>query len=210
MPAPAAFVTVAMVALGAVVSLRALRTNVREVIQDGVRAGSRREGRLARAMVVTQVTTVTILMFVGVLSGVVARRVVTLDPGYDPARLLQVELIPPAERFATEEARDGVFRNAQARLADDAAVEGVLLQTTLAGRDSGATFALRAADRETAVAPAHVVATFGAPSTLGIAAVQGRLLGARDDRRHPPVAVISQALAARQWPGRSPSASRCA
>jgi putative ABC transport system permease protein len=113
-------------------------------------------------------------------------------------------LSPPAERVATAAARDAVFRDAQARLSEDAAVEGVLLRTTLAGRDSGATFAVRAADRETAVAPAHVVATFGAASTLGIAAVQGRLLDARDDRRHPPVAVISQALAARQWPGRSP------
>lgn len=203
-----AFVTVAMVALGAVVSVRALRTNVREVMQDGARAGARHEGRLARAMVVTQVTTVTILMFVGVLSGVVARRVVTLDPGYDPARLLQVELSPPAERFATGDARTAVFRDAHARLAEAAAIEGVLLRATLAGRDGGATFAVRApgtaAVPGTAATPAHVVATLGAVSTLGIAAVQGRLLDATDDARHPPVAVVSRALAARQWPGRSP------
>lgn len=199
-----AFVTLAMIALGAVVSVRSMRTNVREVMQDGARTGARREGRLARAMVVTQVATVTILMFAGVLSGVVARRVVTLDPGYDPARLLQVDLTPPAERFAPGDPRDAVFRDAQARLAEEAAVEGVLLRATLAGRDAGATFMVRAADRETAAAPAHVLATLGAVSTLGIAPVQGRLLEARDDRRHPPVAVISQALAARQWPGRSP------
>ena len=199
-----AFVTVAMIALGAVVAARAMRTNVREVLQDGARTGARREGRLARAMVVTQVTTVTILMFAGVLSGLVARRVVTLDPGYDPARLLQVDLTPPATRFPAGEARDAVFRDAQARLAEDGAVEGVLLRATLAGRDGGATFTVRGADRETAAAPAHVVATLGAVSTLGIAPIQGRLLDAGDDRRHPPVAVISQALAARQWPGRSP------
>ena len=200
-----AFVTVAIAALGSVVSLRALRTNVREVMQDGsARAGSRREGRLARAMVVTQVTTVTVLMFVGVLAAVMARRVVTVDPGYDPARLLQVELNPSAERFADVEARDGVFRSAQARLAEDPATAGVLLRNRLAGRDEGATFALRPADPATAVPPAHVLATLGPVSTLGIAVVQGRLLDDADDRRHPPVAVISQALAARQWPGRSP------
>ena len=200
-----AFVTVAIAALGSVVSVRALRTNVREVMQDGsARAGSRREGRLARTMVVTQVTTVTVLMFVGVLAGVMARRVVSIDPGYDPARLLQVELSPSAERFATTAARDGVFRDAQARLAEDAAVSGVLLRARLAGRDEGATFAVRAAHPPTAVPPAHVLATLGPVSTLGITIVQGRLLADSDDRRHPPVAVISQALAARQWPGRSP------
>jgi predicted permease len=200
-----AFVTIAMTALGVVVSLRAVRTNVREVMQDGsARAGARREGRLARAMVVTQVTTVTILMFVGVLSGIVARRVVMLDPGYDPARLLQVELSPPVERFPTVDARAGVFRSVRAALAEDAAVSGILLRTRLAGRDEGATFTVRAADAGTAVAPAHVLATLGSVSTLGIAVVQGRLLGDADDRRQPPVAMISQALAARQWPGRSP------
>jgi predicted permease len=200
-----AFVTLAIAALGSIVSVRALRTNVREVMQDGsARAGSRREGRLARAMVVTQVTTVTILMFVGVLAGVMARRIVTIDPGYDPARLLQVELSPSAERFATAAARDGVFRDAQARLAEDTATAGALLRTRLAGRDGGPTFAVRTADPASAVAPAHVLATLGAVSTLGITVVQGRLLGVDDDRRHPPVAVISQALAARQWPGRSP------
>ena len=72
-----AFVTVAIAVLGSVVSLRAIRTNVREVMQDGsARSGSRREGRLARVLVATQVTTVTVLMFVGVLSGVMAQRVV--------------------------------------------------------------------------------------------------------------------------------------
>jgi predicted permease len=200
-----AFVTVAIAALGAVVSLRATRTNVRDVLQDGsARGGSRRDGRLARALVVTQVTTVTILMFAGVLSGVVAHRVLTLDPGYDPTRVLQVDLTPPAERFATVDARAAVFRDVHARLAEDGALSGVLLRKRLAARDSGGTFALHTSDPATASAPAHVLATLGAMSTLGIDLVQGRALDVSDDRRQAPVVAISRALAARQWPGRSP------
>src|SRR5688500_7115307 len=46
------FITVAIAVLGSVVSVRAVRTNVREVMQDsGARGGSRREGRLTRALV---------------------------------------------------------------------------------------------------------------------------------------------------------------
>lgn len=203
--AAGAFVTVAMTALGVVISMRALRTNVREVMQDGgARSGGRRDGRLARAMVVTQVTTVTILMFVGVLAGVLARRIVTIDPGYDPARLLQVELTPPAERFATPSARDAAFQSAISQLGDDGAIERVLLRTTLAGRDEGPTFTIREGEVGTAVPPAHVMAILGDTATLGIHAVQGRLLVPGDDRSHPPVAVISRALALRQWRGRSP------
>jgi hypothetical protein len=174
-------------------------------MQDGTaRAGAGRGGRLARLMVVTQVTTVTILMFAGVLSAVLARRIVTIDPGYDPARLLQVELTPPAERFATPTARDAIFTAALSGLAEDPAVTGVLLRSTLAGRDAGATFAVRERATGAAVPPAHVIATLGDPATLGIRAVRGRLLDAGDDRAHPPVALISHALAARQWGSRSP------
>lgn len=59
-----AFVTVAIAVLGSAVSLRVTRTNRREVMQDGsARAGSRDEGRRARALVATQVTTITVRTF---------------------------------------------------------------------------------------------------------------------------------------------------
>ena len=192
--------------LGAVVSMRALRTNVRDVMQDGsARGGSRRDGRLARALVVTQVTTVTILMFVGraVRRGRAARAVAR--PGLRSGPLLQVDLAPSAERFATVDARDAVFRDVQARLAEDGALSGVLLRKRLAARDSGGD-----------VRGAHV----GPERGVGARARPGharRDVHARDRSRagprprtsatigaQAPVAVISRALAARQWPGRSP------
>jgi hypothetical protein len=201
-----AFVTVAIAVLGSVVSLRAVRTNVREVMQDGsARSGSRREGRLARVLVATQVTTVTVLMFVGVLSGVMARRVVTIDPGFDPKNLLEVELAPSAEQFPTDDARLAVFRNVTARLSEHTAFDGALLRTRLANKDAdGGTFALRDS-RATAERPtANVLATLGAMSTLGIELVDGRFLAASDDRAHAPVALISRSVATRLWRGRSP------
>jgi len=201
-----AFVTVAIAVLGSVVSLRAVRTNVREVMQDGsARSGSRREGRLARVLVATQVTVVTVLMFVGVLSGVMARRVVTLDPGFDPANLLQVDLAPSAEQFPTEDSRQAVFRNVAARLSEHGALDGALLRTRLATEDGGAgTFALRGSRAATALPTANVLATLGAMSTLGMDVVEGRPLTASDDRAHAPVALISRSVAARLWRGRSP------
>ena len=201
-----AFVTVAIAVLGSVVSLRATRTNVREVMQDGsARSGSRREGRLARGLVVMQVTTVTILMFIGVLSGVMARRVVTMDPGYDPRNLLQVGLEPSGERFATKEARAAVFRGVEARLAEHAAIDGALLRTRLAEKgNDDATFALRDRLTSGALPAANILATLGAMSTLGISVVEGRPLEASDDHTRAPVVLISRSLAARHWRARSP------
>lgn len=199
-----AFVTAAIVVLGSVVSLRATRTDVREVMQDGgVRSGSRNEGRLSRILITTQVTTVTVLMFVGVLSGIMARRVATIDPGYDASHLLQVSFEPPASRFPNENARVAVFRTIAERLGEQSAFDGVLLRRKLADKTSGAArFALREAAG--AMPSANIVAAFGAMSTLGITLKHGRLLERGDDQQHLPVVVVSQSLAARYWPTRSP------
>ena len=203
-----AFVTVAIAFLGSVVSLRAMRTNVREVMQDGcARSGWRREGRLARTLVVTQVATVTVLMFVGVLSAVMARRVVDMDPGYDPENLLQIGLEPSTERFRSEEARASVFKDAQSRLAEHRALDGAILRTTLADRDRRGTFALRESPTTGALPSAHIVATLGAMSTFGIDVIEGRPLDATDDRTQAPVVLISRSLA-RHWQGRSPIGDR--
>ncbi len=46
--------------------------------------------------------------------------------------------------------------------------------------------------------------------TMGIPLVRGRLFGAHEDRESPHAAVISQSLAARQWPGEDPIGKRLA
>jgi len=201
-----AFVTVAIAALGSVVSVRAIRTNVREVMQDGsARSGSRREGRLARALVTMQVMVVTVLMFVGVLSGVMARRVVTIDPGYDPTNLLQAELAPPAERFPTADDRHDVYRGVQAGLAEHPAVGHALLRTRLAEpRGESGRFVLRGPRTAGTRPTANVLATLGNVSALGIQLVDGRPIDVNDDRTRAPVALISRSLAIRHWGGQSP------
>ncbi|MES2522256.1 MAG: ABC transporter permease [Gemmatimonadota bacterium] len=199
------FVTVAIAVLGAVLSLRTARMNVREIMQDGsARAGSKREGRLSRRLVATQVTTVTVLMFFSVLGGDVARRLVTLDPGFDTARLLQGGIEPPAARYATHDARAAVLRNVHARLDEQDAFTGVMLRGTLADHDSDAG---RIATRDTramgTLPTAHVRATLGDLSTIGISVVAGRAFDSSDERGRSAVAVISRSFANRMWPGRS-------
>lgn len=201
-----AFVTVAIAVLGGAVALRATRIDVREVMQDGsARAGARRVGRLSRALVTLQVTTVTVLMFVGVLAGVMARRVVTLDAGFATARLLQGGVVPPPARYATDAERAAVFREVHARLAEHPAFDGVILRHTLAEqRTAAGRFALRRAGPAGPAPGAHVVAALGDLGTIGVTVVEGRALEAGDDATRAPVALVSRALAARHWPGRSP------
>jgi hypothetical protein len=202
--ASGAFVTITIAVLGSVVSRRATHTNVREVLQDGgVRTGSRGEGRLARRLIAMQVTTVTVLMFVGVVSAVMAHRVLTLDPGYDPTRLLQVGF-SPADHFTTDELRDAAFRAVEARLGEHSAIDAVVIRKTLAARGERGAFAVRGQERVGALPTATIVASLGDLSTVGVRLVAGRGIEAPDDRGRDAVAVISQSLAARLWPASSP------
>jgi predicted permease len=201
-----AFVTVAIAVLGGVVALRTARTDVRAAMQDGgARAGARRDGRLSRALVTLQVATVTVLMFVGVMAGVMARRAVTLDPGFPTARLLQGGVAPPPARYATSAARTAAFRDVHARLAEHAALDRVLLRRTLAdhGAETGR-FVRRDAGPAGAPPSAHVIAALGDLATAGARVVEGRALRPDDDASRAPVAVVSRSLAARHWRGRSP------
>ncbi len=201
-----AFVTAAIAVLGGVVSVRTLRTNVREVMQDGsARSGSRREGRLSRALVTTQVATVTVLMFFGVMSGVVARRVLTLDPGYDITNLLQAGIILPPARYETAAKRAVAFRNVHAQLAEHEAFDQVILRNTLADqRSREGRFALRD-DRLTGAVPAaHIQAALGSLSTFGVEIAEGRPFHDSEDMTGAPVAIVSRSLAERYWRGRSP------
>lgn len=203
--AAAAFVTVAVTALGIAAAVRATRTNVAAVLQDGTaRAGGRRAGRVTRVLVATQVGVVTVLMFVGVLAGVLAHRVVTLDPGYDPAGLLQAALVPPVRDAADASARQVVFRRVHDALATHAAVDRVLLRAPLAARGDAAGRFARRGTATAALPTAHVHATLGTLATLGVPVLEGRALQATDDAAQAPVALVSRALAARHWPGRSP------
>jgi hypothetical protein len=201
-----AFVTVGIAVLGSVVSWRTTRIDVRAIMQDGnARAGSRRDGRLSRILVATQVTTVTVLMYFGVMAGIVARRAVDLDPGFATARLIQGGVFPPPARYDTPARRAAVFRDVYARLTEQPTLDGVILRRTLAEqRSTSGGFVLRD-PRSAGEAPrAFVVAMLGDLSTLSVKVVDGRALQPADDAAHAPVAVISRALATRHWPGRSP------
>jgi predicted permease len=200
-----AFMVLAITVLGSVVSVRATRTNVREVMQDGARSGGRGTGRVTGALVAMQVAVVTVLMFVGVLSGVMTRRMIDVDPGYDPTNLLQSYLTPPLDRYETDAERARVYREVHARLGEQTDVAASMMRSTLARKGGNAArFALRGTRTSGDPPVANVVATLGELSTLGVNLVQGRLFDGMEDLTRPPVVLISRSVAERYWPTASP------
>ena len=208
--AAGAFVTGAIVVLAFVASRRAASTEINAVLQDGVsRAGGRGEGRVARLLVAAQVVAVSLLMYFGSLSAIVAYQVVNLDFGYDTRNLLSAGLALPEDRYPTQTSRGRVFQGVFDSLTQRAEVEGALLRASLAGiADRGGEVEIEGQSGEAGRARAHVLAVLGPLTPLGIGLREGRFFDSRDDENGARTALVSQAMAERYWPRRSPIGER--
>lgn len=204
--AAGAFVTVAIAVLGGVVAVRATRTEANAVLAEGgASSGDRREGRLSRALVITQVATVSVLMFVGCMSGVIAWRVVHLDLGYDTRNLLQSSVELPAERYPDAAARGRFYQAFYDQLVARPELDGAMLRAPLASMSAEeGEFELREQVPADARPRTFVQAVLGTLTPLGIGLRDGRFFDGRDRETSEPTALVSRAFAARTWPNASP------
>jgi predicted permease len=201
------FITVTVAILGGVVSARVANTEFNTVLRDGgTRSGSRREGRIARALVITQVTTVSVLMFFGVMSSVVAYRVANVDVGYSTRNLLSASIVLPRDRYETRQQRGVLFQAVADGLQQGASVDGALLRSQLAelsDKDGAFDLNLERHSFSTTGPRAYVQAMLGPMSILGMTLGSGRFFDSRDNDHSEPAAIVSRALATKYWPGGS-------
>jgi predicted permease len=204
--AAGAFVTVAIAVLGGATAIRTANTRFNAILQEGgARTGNRREGRVARGVVVVQVATVSILMFFGSMSAIVARRVATMNLGYDTRNLSSTSFDLPVERYPDGAARRRFFQSFYDRLAARAEIDGVVLRAPLADiTDRSGTFELRHEPGRSASPNTYVRAVLGPLTTLGVALREGRSFDSRDHETSEPTAIVSRSFALRYWPGHSP------
>ena len=204
------FVTATMAVLGAVVSARATNVKINAVLQDStVRGGSRRQSRIARALVVTQVATVSVLMFFGVMSAIVARRVTQVDLGYDTRNLMSAPVGPREERYDTPAKRAAFYQHVRDAVAQTPEVEAATFQAQMAELNApDGTDKLEldrgAAGSRGALPRAFVRAALGPFEPLGSSIRDGRAFDGRDSDTGARTAIVSQAFAARYWLRTSP------
>ena len=203
--AAGAFVVLTIAVLVGVASRRAVNTEINAVLQEGAsRAGSRGEGRVARALVVAQVVAVSLLMFFGAVSTIVAYRVVHVDFGYDTRNVLDGPLFLPADRYIDRDTRNQFFKSVLERLGERTEIEGPVMRLPLGNAENARgdiEIASGAPDRRPR---AHVIAALGPLATLGVELAAGRYFGPEDDDSGARTALVSRAMAELYWPGRSP------
>lgn len=208
--AAGAFVIATIALLAGVASRRAARTEINAVLREGMsRAGRRSETRVARLLVIAQVAAMSLLMYFGSVSAIVAYRMTNVDFGYDTRALLSARLALREDRYPTSESRHQLFQALFDGLAERAEVESVVLREPLAEiAGPRGELEIEGAEADGRPARAHVVAALGSLTPLGIALQEGRFFDGRDDEDEARTALVTQAMAERYWPDRSPIGER--
>lgn len=201
--AAAAFVTITIALLGGVVSARAAGMGFADVLRDAGARSGRREGRTTRALVVTQIATVSVLMFFGVMTGIVAYRAANIDPGYDTRNLLSASVALPESGYDTRARRAAFYLTIADELEHASALQSALLRSPIADMNEEAG-GIEIDDGALVTTPprAYVQAVLGPLRTLGIEVQSGRPFDRQDDERGAPVAIVSRAFADKHWSGR--------
>jgi putative ABC transport system permease protein len=204
----AAFLTLGAFALVPVV--QSLRLRLPEALHGGGRATLGPRGRrLLDAFVVAQVTLALVLCVGASLLLHSLERLRAVDPGFGEARVVTLGVPLLDARYQDPEASDRFFEQLVADAEALPGVEraaGVLLRPLDSPDGFDAPFtAFGQADEEQRSNPilSLEAVTPGYFEAMGISLAEGRDVAPTDGAAAPPVAVVSRAMAARLWPGRS-------
>ena len=198
------------IAVSLVPLLRTRRIAISAVLKESGRSattGAERH-RTRAALVVAQVALALVLV---AGSGLMARsfnRLRTVDPGFDPAHAVALEISLPTVKYQSPVARAAFVTELNARVRGLAGVERVGIGTALpltSDQDNSALFVEDYARDPNALPGVHVM-SFSTPeylAALGIRLVSGRMFSEGDVAHPSAELVVSRAFEQRYWKGGS-------
>ncbi|MBI4503050.1 MAG: ABC transporter permease [Gemmatimonadetes bacterium] len=203
------------IGFGIVPTVQALKVRANDVLKE---IGPRLTGSASRSRIRTVLTTAEIALALMLLigAGLLVRsftRLGSVDPGFDRANLLTAflsaapEVSAEPERTARffEEVISRIERVPGVRAAAGASAVPLLSNETSPFRLDGMRDPGVGQDIVYAEQP-KITATYF--ETMGIPLIRGRVFTAFDNRQSVPVAIVSESLAKRYWPGQDPIGQR--
>ena len=197
-------------AFGSYPAWSASRTNLADVMKSASAAGGRVGMRPLQVLVVAEVAlSVVLLVGGGLLLRDLQLRLAS-DTGIDTDGVVTLSIGFPESRYAASEPRVEFMRALQERLAAEPGITAGGMSTIIPFGSSNtlATVQAEGSALDSGSTVNHRLVTSGYFEALGIPLVRGRALSERDVATGPPVAVISQAMARRIWPGQDPIGRR--
>jgi putative ABC transport system permease protein len=199
------------VVFGLLPALEASRADANEALKETGRGntGSRRSRRARAAFVVAQVALALVLL---VGSGLLIRsfkRLVSVDPGFEPSNLLTMRVALPARKYKEDPQVVNFFHQATTQMASLPGVRSVSVANYLpfySGLGARTSFTI---DGQPAPAPGTEPSTDVRVvdenyfRTLNIPVLEGRTFTAQEATEDRHTIVISEALARKYFPGES-------
>ena len=212
----AAIGVAASVVFGLVPALQVAVPEVNASLKGGGRDGGEQGGSArARAMLVVAQISLALMLLVG--AGLLFKsfsRILAVDPGFNPDRVLPVEVALTTQKYPQSEHRSAFYARLLERIQRLPGVEsaGGIRDILLSRLPNSAPIAIEGrgdlsdADRNLPIAFDPV--TPGFFRALQIPIVRGRELTEADTATAPRVAIVNEALVRRFFPGRDPLGHR--
>jgi len=202
------------VAFGLLPALSAARTDVQAALHDSGRSPGLARHPGARLLVVAEIALCLVLMAGAGLLLESFRRLLSVDPGFDPHDVLTFELSLPGSRYPRPDQRAAFYADLLERVRILPGVISAAAITPLPLGGDGGIATRFTVEGQPAPAPGqkpraeYRAVTSGYFETMRIPLKKGRAFDDRDRREAPPVAVVNQTLADQVFPGRDPLGQR--
>ena len=181
---------------------RSANQDINTTLRDGTRgAQGKKAGRLSRFLVTTQVFLVAILMLIGALSGYISNKFVNLDMGDNYTNVMTARLSLPEDKYPESQQQVAFYQNLMADIKSHPRVVDVMTNNWL-GEFSLTLEGVDYTD-EHSKPTVDTISVLGKSNTVGVDLVNGRFFNHQDKEGNRKVAIISQSMANRYWPGES-------
>ena len=200
---------------GILPALHASRSHLTDALKDGGRGSTtgRSRQRLRRALVVAEIALALPLLVASGLGTIGARRFIDGTQGYNPDGLLTMRVGLPDARYANPETRRRFTADTIERLARLPGVSGAAAMNVLPAGGNNVTRVIEVDGRpnQDPANPPYVDYRAVTPEyfpTMQLRIVKGRVFTRADRADSLPVAIVSESLAAKYFPGEDPLARR--
>lgn len=197
------------VLFGLMPTLQFSKPDVQTVLREEGRASAGGRPRsVARGLLVVSQVALSLMLLVG--AGLLMRSFVNLQSvplGFNPQRLLLMDLTLPTARYSTNARLAGFFENVLSEVTTLAGVRSAAASSALPLRPTQYSLMLPEGQPVLPMAqrPSHSIQSIASTyfETMGIPLLRGRTFEARDKEGTPLVAIVNECFARRFWPNES-------
>jgi putative ABC transport system permease protein len=190
--------------------IRRRRSDPQADLREGSRGGDARGSQRARSLLAAVEVAVATVLLVG--AGMLMRsfaRLLSVSPGFETVNRVKAEISLPRFQYSRPEQWAAFANELMTRLQAKPGLQDSAIAAPLPIMDDSVSLPFAIAGnpptQQGATDTANYVATGpGYFRVMGISLVRGRLFSEDDSASTPPVALISEALARRYFPGENP------